>query len=1310
MKKKSSKNSRSAGASSARGRRIAPGAERRGAGRAPSAPAERKTSRSGPRGSAASPQQAAAKRGAAAGAETSPAKGAARSGKRPAVRLRRPVSAAAGLPAEWKLLECQSSFRSLIEISPDAIFIHQAWKYLSINPAGVRLFGAADAGEIVGRALLDYVHPDYREFIRDRIEMSYHLKRATSLRELRILRVDGSSVPVEAISSPVTVKGKPATLVILRDISLRSQREEALRESERQLRTIFNSPGILLGIVEDQGNDILIIAANPELSAAYGVKPGDLNGRFAREFGVPGEVIEEQRRHYDAARQRGATETWEYHRTWGGRQQWALNTVSYIGRGPEGHHRYTFLAQDITERKRAEDILREVGGLSEALNRISAVIHATLNPDQVIQSAVAEGCRALGCETGAVFLKNVDRWTVKAVHGLPAEIVGTAMNDDEERHAVLAVSTKRPVAVNDALNDERVSHELLRRHNIRSVLVVPLFVQHEPAGVIFFNHHSRPTAFTEAQIDFADKLAFSVSLALENSRLFEERARIEMVLRQSESEFRGIFELSAAGMAEADPATGRFLKVNRKFCDITGYTEKELRARTFRDITHAEDRTVDAVRWESVVRGEADSWFSEKRYVRRDGGIVHVSVNGTCLRDLRGQPFRTIAVIQDISGHKQAEGILKARLRLLEFSRTHTLEELLVATLDEAEAVTGSRIGFLHFLEADQQTLSLQAWSTRTTREMCRAEGRGRHYNVSEAGVWVDAIRQRRPVIHNDYPSLSHRKGLPPNHAPVIREMAVPVFRGDRVMAILGVGNKPHDYADADVEAVSLLADLAWDITERMRSEEALQRSHDELEQRVQQRTRELQASFARISLVLESITDGFFAVDRDLRLTYVNSVVMRLWGRDRKDLIGRTLWDVAPEARGTVFEEQYRKALAERTPVFFEALSPFSHAWMEVRAYPSEAGLYVFAQDITGRRRAEEQRHRLEAAISSVGEMVVITDRRGTILYVNPAFENITGFPSAEALGQTMHLLDSGKHDDAFYRDLREKLHRDGTWQGRFMSRKKDGTVFFEDCTLSAVIDAAGAIVNYVSVRRDVTERLRFESIAESVDTMNNIGYVFSGVRHEVGNPINTAKMILTVLQQKLGQATNEAIADYVARALDEIGRVERLLWNLKNFNLYERLEPETVMTADYLDSFLRLVTEDLTKKGISLSRRVGPGAEQLRADPRALQQVLLNLVTNAADAVAGRSDPRIDIEVLAGRGTAQIRITDNGRGMSEEEQRNLFRPFYTTKQGGTGLGLVIVKKMLAQMGGTISIISRRDAGTQVEISLTGSGDGVPA
>jgi len=160
----------------------------------------------------------------------------------------------------------------------------------------------------------------------------------------------------------------------------------------------------------------------------------------------------------------------------------------------------------------------------------------------------------------------------------------------------------------------------------------------------------------------------------------------------------------------------------------------------------------------------------------------------------------------------------------------HSLEELLQKTLDEVGALTNSPIGFYHFIESDQKTISLQAWSTRTLEEFCKAEGKGLHYPISRAGVWVDCVHQRRPVIHNDYSTLSHRKGMPEGHAPVIRELVVPIMRSDRIVAILGIGNKLDNYTEQDVEVVSYLADVAWEITMRKQAEDARRLNESRLE------------------------------------------------------------------------------------------------------------------------------------------------------------------------------------------------------------------------------------------------------------------------------------------------------------------------------------------------------------------------------------------------------------------------------------------------------------------------------------------------
>lgn len=352
-------------------------------------------------------------------------------------------------------------------------------------------------------------------------------------------------------------------------------------------------------------------------------------------------------------------------------------------------------------------------------------------------------------------------------------------------------------------------------------------------------------------------------------------------------------------------------------------------------------------------------------------------------------------------------------------------------------------------------------------------------------------------------------------------------------------------------------------------------------------------------------------------------------------------------------------------------------------------------------RKRIEEERVRLSAAVEAVLEAIVVTDAAGVIQYVNSAFEAITGYARDEAVGRDLHMLDSGKHDEKFHAGMREALARDGVWNGQLINRKKDGALYYEECTTSPVRDQSGEVVNYVSVKRDITEKLRLESIAESVNTMESIGYVFSGVRHEIGNPVNSLNMIMGILRSKLDTLPLENVREYLTRMSDQIGRIEYLLRSLKSFNMHETQEPQNVRVSSFLENLMPLVTEDFGKNGITIETTTAPDAEWMRADPRALQQVLLNVFTNASDAVTGRENPKISINVERLGGMVRIRMKDNGCGIPEGKLGDIFRPFYTTKAHGTGLGLVLAKKMLARMNGTISIESRKDVGTIVNIAI---------
>jgi PAS domain S-box-containing protein len=306
----------------------------------------------------------------------------------------------------------------------------------------------------------------------------------------------------------------------------------------------------------------------------------------------------------------------------------------------------------------------------------------------------------------------------------------------------------------------------------------------------------------------------------------DRRAVIEQ-LRQSESLNRSLIEHLPLRIFLKD-RNSRYLSCNTAMAqdleitpaEIVGKTDYDLFPKSFAEEYRSEDRVVlDENRLVDVQR--EFPLADRSRWVR----VIKVP-----FRDQHGNVVGLLGMFEDITERRLAEEVRSARLRLVEFARDHTVDELLQNTLDEVGDLTGSPIGFYHFLGSDQKTLSLQAWSTRTLKEFCHAEGKGAHYALDEAGVWIDCVRERRPVIHNDYMALPHRKGLPPGHAHVQRELAVPIFRGNLIVAILGIGNKATEYTQQDIDTVAQFADMAWDVAEVKRAEDRLKASLREKE------------------------------------------------------------------------------------------------------------------------------------------------------------------------------------------------------------------------------------------------------------------------------------------------------------------------------------------------------------------------------------------------------------------------------------------------------------------------------------------------
>lgn len=362
--------------------------------------------------------------------------------------------------------------------------------------------------------------------------------------------------------------------------------------------------------------------------------------------------------------------------------------------------------------------------------------------------------------------------------------------------------------------------------------------------------------------------------------------------------------------------------------------------------------------------------------------------------------------------------------------------------------------------------------------------------------------------------------------------------------------------------------------------------------------------------------------------------------------------------------------------------------------------------------QRHDVERERLIAAIEQSGDSIVITDAAGVIEYVNPAFVRVSGYSRQEAIGANPRILKSGEQDDETYRLLWQTLLSGNTWRGRLVNKRKDGTLYAEDATISPVHAPDGQLASFVAVKRDVTRELELQAQYLQSQKMESVGRLAAGVAHDFNN-------LLTIINGSAELAAytmapdNPAMED-LQQILAAGSRAGALTRQLLAFSRQEVVMPEVLDLDEVIGGFRKMLAR-LLQEHIVLEVRAGLGPVRVKADPGQLEQLILNLAVNARDAMASGGTLRIETRVadLAADEAAALRpavppgrfacisVVDTGAGMDPATQGHIFEPFFTTKAigKGTGLGLATVLHIVDKSGGGIRVSSTVGQGTCFEV-----------
>jgi PAS domain S-box-containing protein len=731
-----------------------------------------------------------------------------------------------------------------------------------------------------------------------------------------------------------------------------------------------------------------------------------------------------------------------------------------------------------------------------------------------------------------------------------------------------------------------------------------------------------------------------------------ERKHTEEALLESEERYRSLVELSPEAIGVH--SEGRLVYANAAAAQLLGTgSPEELVGKPILSFVHPDYHDAVKQRVQSVGSEGKVAPLIEEKFIRLDGTVIDVEVVAIPFT-FRTKPAVQV-VIRDITARNQAE----REIKLLAQTVASTKDCVSITDLEDRTLfVNDAFIETYGYTREDLMGKPISIIRSPTTA----AELANQIRPATLAGGWYGEIVNRRKD-GSDFPV----------------ELWTSVVRNetDEPVAMVGV---------------------ARDITDRKGVEQSLK------------------ASEAKFRQLIEQAADAVFAADKDGRLLLVNPKACEMLGYSESELLCLSIRDTYPPEELSLAALRMREAQPGKSFQFERDMRR-----KDGSLFPVEVSLQLLkdgtfqgiVRDISARKRAEESIHKLYTAIEQSEEVILMTERDGTITYVNPAFKKVYGFTKEEAVGKTPRILKGGMLTEEDYRDFWALLLAGKSVRGDIVNRTKSGRLITVESSVSPIHDTEGNVSGFIAVQDDITDRKKAEEERKALESQllqaqkfESIGTLAGGIAHDFNNILGIILGHATLMEQVNGDPSKflkgrDAIITAVQRGAS-------LVQQILTFARKTEVLVEPVNLNETVIELVKMLEETFPKT-ISFSLKLAPKVPLVNADRTQLHQTLLNLCVNARDVMPEGGLLSMSTERIAGTlvqtrfpgapedAYVRVSVSDTGTGMDDVTRGRIFEPFFTTKPigKGTGLGLAIVHGIMKSHHGYVDVESKLGNGT---------------